>query len=483
MSETLRFGVGDPVRCKVSATQWKRGTVVALHYREDPWPEDMVAPYQVQLNNGPLIYAPQDDDRLIQADDGMEVAVGGRAEIHVCQAGPCRRAGGEAVLLEIEELARSVGGRSAQPGERLVDVTVQPSGCLGNCSQAPNALLVTDADERMFARRCALSDSAEVVERASGVAPSMDDADMVARLQRARRLRVRMEAREESKWNLALAGLKEDVEQAKCEDDRAELVQEQAELLASAGFGDKALELLSTLASMDDLSLDDIPTLRLLLDQAKILAQLGRTAQLQDLSRAVDELLPRDSRETSIKSQVLEVLADTMGEARAGEAAGASGQPAGQPQRIQDYARWRLHAITPVSKHSAVYHFRSDDAARGTPIRKGRGGRTVWSKTWHTTLLAEVGEARNTEGPLPWIERDYTPISTGAHSPAPPRARPTAPRHPSAPQRTTGKAASATFSSRSTWSRRGWPPSGFTACRWRAPPPPEPGLRCGSRGP
>ena len=47
----------------------------------------------------------------------------------------------------------------------------------------------------------------------------------------------------------------------------------------------------------------------------------------------------------------------------------------------------------------AVYHFRSEDASRGTPIRKGRGGRTVWSKTWHTTLLAEVGEAANTEGP------------------------------------------------------------------------------------
>ena len=31
-------------------------------------------------------------------------------------------------------------------------------------------------------------------------------------------------------------------------------------------------------------------------------------------------------------------------------------------------------------------------------------------KTWHTTLLAEVGA--NAEGPLPWIERDYTPIST-----------------------------------------------------------------------
>ena len=30
--------------------------------------------------------------------------------------------------------------------------------------------------------------------------------------------------------------------------------------------------------------------------------------------------------------------------------------------------------------------------------------------TWHTTLLAEVGA--NAEGPLPWVERDYTPIST-----------------------------------------------------------------------
>ena len=30
--------------------------------------------------------------------------------------------------------------------------------------------------------------------------------------------------------------------------------------------------------------------------------------------------------------------------------------------------------------------------------------------TWHTTMLAEIGE--NKEGPLPWVERDYTPTST-----------------------------------------------------------------------
>lgn len=30
--------------------------------------------------------------------------------------------------------------------------------------------------------------------------------------------------------------------------------------------------------------------------------------------------------------------------------------------------------------------------------------------TWHVTMLGELGQ--NTEGPLPWIERDYTPISS-----------------------------------------------------------------------
>ena len=32
------------------------------------------------------------------------------------------------------------------------------------------------------------------------------------------------------------------------------------------------------------------------------------------------------------------------------------------------------------------------------------------SVTWHTVMLAHVGS--NAEGPLPWIEREYTPIST-----------------------------------------------------------------------
>jgi ferredoxin-NADP reductase len=80
----------------------------------------------------------------------------------------------------------------------------------------------------------------------------------------------------------------------------------------------------------------------------------------------------------------------------------------GSTRRIENYAQWQLENLTIVSKHSAIYHFTSKDRMRATPNARGRG-RTVWPKTWHTTLLANVGA--NAEGPLSWIERDYTPIS------------------------------------------------------------------------
>ena len=47
----------------------------------------------------------------------------------MCEAGSCHRAGSEAVLTEIEELA----------GEHC---SVKRSGCLGACSQAPNVAVV-----------------------------------------------------------------------------------------------------------------------------------------------------------------------------------------------------------------------------------------------------------------------------------------------------------------------------------------------------
>ena len=159
------------------------------------------------------------------------------------------------------------------------------------------------------------SATAELVTVASGRAPDLDDAEMVSRLQKARRLRVRMEAREESKWNLALSGVAEDVERAEDEEDRAELAQEHAELLSAAGFGERALEVLARISpSLDEISLDDIPVLRLLLEQAKVLASLGRVRSIQGLRDLVARLQPKDARETSIQSQVVELLEQTRAE-------------------------------------------------------------------------------------------------------------------------------------------------------------------------
>ena len=40
--------------------------VVALMYREDFMPPGMVAPYQIKLDKGDLIYAPADEDDIIR---------------------------------------------------------------------------------------------------------------------------------------------------------------------------------------------------------------------------------------------------------------------------------------------------------------------------------------------------------------------------------------------------------------------------------
>lgn len=58
----LRFKIGDPVECNVGNLGWKSGMVVDHWYREEAFPLNMTAPYQVRLD-GPeevLIYAPAD---------------------------------------------------------------------------------------------------------------------------------------------------------------------------------------------------------------------------------------------------------------------------------------------------------------------------------------------------------------------------------------------------------------------------------------
>ena len=63
--EALRFKIGDAVECNTG--EWSAGKVVALFYRDSSMPPGMTAPYQVELDNGQLIYAPADTDELIRA--------------------------------------------------------------------------------------------------------------------------------------------------------------------------------------------------------------------------------------------------------------------------------------------------------------------------------------------------------------------------------------------------------------------------------
>eukprot|EP00286_Rhodomonas_abbreviata_P027602 CAMPEP_0181294590 /NCGR_PEP_ID=MMETSP1101-20121128/3689_1 /TAXON_ID=46948 /ORGANISM="Rhodomonas abbreviata, Strain Caron Lab Isolate" /LENGTH=229 /DNA_ID=CAMNT_0023399273 /DNA_START=198 /DNA_END=883 /DNA_ORIENTATION=- len=67
-----RFKIGDRVRCACSrwGNEWEAGNVVKLDYREADWPPGQPsAPYQVKLDKGALIYAPEDSDEFIQFQD------------------------------------------------------------------------------------------------------------------------------------------------------------------------------------------------------------------------------------------------------------------------------------------------------------------------------------------------------------------------------------------------------------------------------
>lgn len=62
---SLRFKIGDRVQCQTDLG-WSTGEVVALMYREHRMPKGILAPYQVRLDNGRLIYAAYDDEETIR---------------------------------------------------------------------------------------------------------------------------------------------------------------------------------------------------------------------------------------------------------------------------------------------------------------------------------------------------------------------------------------------------------------------------------
>lgn len=254
-----------------------------------------------------------DDDRpMAKLSAPPHSAPASPREVLVCHAGTCRRQGAEAVLTEIEELVKAEGAEGG--------CVVRQSGCLGYCSEAPNAV-VRDVrgggKATVHCRIRSLEGSAKVVERATGKKVKLEDASANARLAELRAARQRQHAIAGAHWNAALNGMAEQAAQ------RPALRSEYAALLAKAGF--------------------------------------------------------------------------------------PQGVVAEMPSAIDNYSPWTLEGVTAVSRHSAVFAFTSKDKKRGTPHPRG-SGKLAKPVTWHATLLAQVGP--NGEGPLPWVEREYTPISS-----------------------------------------------------------------------
>jgi len=69
----LRFAVGSRVECNCG--QWMSGTVVGHWWRDANWPAGKIVPYQIKIDHGPTIFAPQDSDKCIRAISGL-LAVG-----------------------------------------------------------------------------------------------------------------------------------------------------------------------------------------------------------------------------------------------------------------------------------------------------------------------------------------------------------------------------------------------------------------------
>lgn len=63
-STQLRFPVGTRVECNCGS--WKAGTVIKHFYTQSSFAEGMCVPYQVKLDDGKLIFAPQDKDGVIR---------------------------------------------------------------------------------------------------------------------------------------------------------------------------------------------------------------------------------------------------------------------------------------------------------------------------------------------------------------------------------------------------------------------------------
>jgi hypothetical protein len=113
--------------CNMGPDGWKPGRIVALHYREDHWPEGTIAPYQVALEEDhALIYVPEDDAAYCREVTREDLRIASR---------PDALAALPPHLRGIESVPPSMGTRTAAglhcppDGPRPCSQTYRSGGC------------------------------------------------------------------------------------------------------------------------------------------------------------------------------------------------------------------------------------------------------------------------------------------------------------------------------------------------------------------
>ncbi len=129
MTSKFRFELGAVVMCNLGADGWKLGKIIALYYREEHWPSEQVAPYQVMLEaDHSLIYVPEDDPRLCRAATQADLNIARRMDA---------LAGLSTGLDDVEQEPESMSVTIRSDNDLLVcsDTTTQPGGAYrsGRC--------------------------------------------------------------------------------------------------------------------------------------------------------------------------------------------------------------------------------------------------------------------------------------------------------------------------------------------------------------
>ena len=278
--------------------------------------------------------------------------------IQVCQSSTCRSKGSEAVLVEIEELANLICIDDPN-NDGNHEVEVEPIGCLGYCSQGP-AIAVQEIS--MSSKAAAASNRRKKKKKTRTT------------------IHVRINTFEKS----------------------AQVIKE------ASGIQDK--ELNNHLRNLPYETERRLSNTRKRRAREYAVSNYQWNRALQYCLDAYSQNSNQQDRDEDLKQELESILGLAGYHPRNRAILNNVKVHLPMPETIDSYVPWTLNAVHVVSSHSAIFKLSTTNMSRGTPHPRGRG-RMASPITWHVTMLGEVGTENNDEGPLPWIERDYTPIS------------------------------------------------------------------------